>query len=390
MQDAFQERTDGALEIIANAPISSQEVELFSLSYAGLETATLGSVGSQLANYAGAVQTQSYIDRREIAASQIEQSFIDGYARGQASYQINSTNRLTRLSNQMTGKQIGNYFSDLSYERMKQFGTLGDMGVGVLEGFADGIYQGLQFTGMALAAINPIFQAAHYYSGNGLFNPFTAETHSFLDAPTTIQQAGGRQLGGVTSFFVGGEGILLAGAKGLSKANDLLVANRRLNNPALTERTVVLNSRLEQATLLSDSLPGLSVNQAQALLDSAFNLKNPAEVVIGGSRVRSQFGGPINRVDSDLDIGFNNEISSGQVKRILNNFDNAGELRSERGIRIVTGNKPKSGLITSPQDFFQLSGKRTYPLSQAGQPFVPSGYISINPNGTVKFVPPGR
>lgn len=111
------------------------------------------------------------------------------------------------------------------------------------------------------------------------------------------------------------------------------------------------------------------------------------EVVIGGSRVRSFFGQGEFRATgdsiSDLDIGFNSKMSNRQVNRILDEFDSAGSLSSERGIKISSGNNPPSGYIESPQQFFQHSG-----LRYDGTPYSPSGYISFHPDGTISIVPP--
>ncbi|MET1257446.1 hypothetical protein [Aliikangiella maris] len=133
----------------------------------------------------------------------------------------------------------------------------------------------------------------------------------------------------------------------------------------------------------------MSNKQATALLEAAFDPRKPVEVVIGGSRVRNFFGKGEFRLDSDLDIGFNAKMKNSQIDRILNSFDEAGDLVSERGVKIFAGNKPPSGIIESPQEFFQRSGIREFPPSRAGEPFGPSGYISINPDGTITLVPPG-
>ncbi len=165
-----------------------------------------------------------------------------------------------------------------------------------------------------------------------------------------------------------------------------LVPNKLITSPT----TIKTNGIAEQASHLADMVPGMSNKQATALLEAAFEPRKPVEVVIGGSRVRNFFGKGEFRLDSDLDIGFNaTKMKNSKINRILNSFDEAGDLVSERDIKIFSGNKPKSGIIESPQEFFQRSGIREFPPSRAGEPFVPSGYISINPDGTITLVPPG-
>ena len=157
------------------------------------------------------------------------------------------------------------------------------------------------------------------------------------------------------------------------------------------QRTVLSTSgAAEQAQIASSMVPGLTEAQAKVLFEGAFNPNKPVEVVLGGSRVRSYFGEGTFRPDSDLDIGFNSKMKNHQVDGILDAFDAQGPLQSERGIRIFSGNKPPSGRIDSPQEFFQRSGVRgPFPPERAGEPFGPSGFISFHPDGTITIVPPG-
>ncbi len=136
------------------------------------------------------------------------------------------------------------------------------------------------------------------------------------------------------------------------------------------------------------TIPGWSEAKARALLEASFNPHKPVEVVVGGSRVRSFFGKGEFRLDSDLDIGFNAKMKNKQIDTILDAFDSAGSLKSERGIRIFSGNNPPSGSIKSPQEFFQRSGIREFPPERYGEPFSPSGHISYHPDGTITIVPP--
>ncbi|MEH6460636.1 hypothetical protein [Chitinimonas sp. JJ19] len=194
---------------------------------------------------------------------------------------------------------------------------------------------------------------------------------------------------GVASVFGIGLSVLRRqAATGVLRIGQINVPNSATR---IMERTVITTAGLdEQVGHITQMVPGLDVAQAKALLQSAFNPNKPVEVVIGGSRVRSFFGEGAFRPDSDLDIGFAAKMKNHQIDNILDAFDSAGALKSERGIRIFSGNNPPSGPIVSPQEFFQRSGIRgPFPPERAGQPFGPSGYISVHPNGTITIVPPG-
>lgn len=158
------------------------------------------------------------------------------------------------------------------------------------------------------------------------------------------------------------------------------------NKEITTIKTKNLEEQINHAAKI---IPGLEVEQARTLLSAAFNPNKPVEVVIGGSRVRSIFENPNFRLDSDLDIGFAAKMKNSQIDKILDQFDAIGPLKSERGIKIFSGNNPPSGPIASPQEFFQRSGVREFPIERMGEPFGPSGYISFHPDGTITIVPPG-
>lgn len=160
----------------------------------------------------------------------------------------------------------------------------------------------------------------------------------------------------------------------------------------ITESRVLSTGGIdEQVAHAVRMVPGLEEGQARALLQAAFNPNKPVEVVLGGSRIRSFFGQGTFRLDSDLDIGFAAKMKNHQIDNILDSFDASGVLKSERQIKIFSGNKPLSGPIVSPQEFFQRSGFRgPLPPERAGEPFAPSGYISFHPNGTITIVPPGK
>lgn len=159
-------------------------------------------------------------------------------------------------------------------------------------------------------------------------------------------------------------------------------------NNLITEKTIIKTKGIdEQVSLIANMVPGLKRAQAEALLRASFNTDKPVEVVLGGSRIRNFFGQGEFRATgdniSDLDIGFNAKMSNRQVDRILDQFDSAGSLKSEKAIKISSGNKPPSGYIESPQQFFQHSG-----LRYDGTPYRPSGYISVHPDGTITIAPP--
>jgi hypothetical protein len=229
--------------------------------------------------------------------------------------------------------------------------------------------------------INPEGRVARIFSPSESTIALRSTAAKIVDTWTSPGQSfeaagGGRQL------FVANKGVMteVLGPEGIGDAAAV--------SP---QRTVLSTAGVsEQAQLAASMVPGLTEAQARVLLEGAFNPNKPVEVVLGGSRVRSYFGEGTFRPDSDLDIGFNAKMKNNQVDRILDSFDAEGPLQSERGIRIFSGNNPPSGLIESPQEFFQRSGVRgPFPPERAGEPFGPSGFISFHPDGTVTIVPPG-
>jgi len=145
--------------------------------------------------------------------------------------------------------------------------------------------------------------------------------------------------------------------------------------------TKVLTKSLdEQVGVVSDAIPGLGREQAKVLLEAA--RARGTGIVFGGSRVSRHFGRGAFKPTSDLDIGFTEELSSNQVKRILNKFDNAGPLKAERAIRVI----PLNPKISTPEEFFQRSGIRH---ANDGKTFFgPSGSITAYPDGRVTFISP--
>ena len=143
---------------------------------------------------------------------------------------------------------------------------------------------------------------------------------------------------------------------------------------------VLAKSLDEQVGAVSDAIPGLGREQAKVLLEAA--RARGTGVVFGGSRVSSHFGRGAFKPTSDLDIGFTEPLKTKHVKKILNKFDNAGPLKSERGIKIT----PENPKIATPEEFFQRSGVR-YKLDSKTF-FGPSGSITAYPDGRVTFISP--
>ena len=145
------------------------------------------------------------------------------------------------------------------------------------------------------------------------------------------------------------------------------------------------NSLDEQAKFLSNSIEGLSVNQAKIILETGVN-KNTS-IVLGGSRIRGD-----NTINSDIDVGFGS-LNSNQgwkaIKQIQSKSNKLeGALKLEE-TRITPGNSTKSiPLIKSPEEFFQRNGIRGVNDSKAGQVYLGSGSISVFPDGRIEIMPP--
>ena len=106
-------------------------------------------------------------------------------------------------------------------------------------------------------------------------------------------------------------------------------------------------------------------------------------VVFGGSRVRGDFG-----PESDLDVGFGS-LTKSQARKILGKAEDTGGLPLEKTL-IVPGNKTRSiPEIRTPEEFFQRSGTRVAPDHRAGESFIPSGSITVRPDGSIVFTPGG-
>ncbi|WP_373687364.1 nucleotidyltransferase domain-containing protein [Zooshikella harenae] len=117
-------------------------------------------------------------------------------------------------------------------------------------------------------------------------------------------------------------------------------------------------------------------------------LKRDSTVVFGGSRIRGDFG-----KGSDIDVGFGS-LSEKQAQRIIKNInktaaDNPNFLKMEE-LTIVPGKTTQTiETMTTPEQFFQRSGTRAGGDLKAGQPYIPSGSITITPDGKIIILPPG-
>ncbi|MBI0394179.1 nucleotidyltransferase domain-containing protein [Acinetobacter bereziniae] len=153
--------------------------------------------------------------------------------------------------------------------------------------------------------------------------------------------------------------------------------------PSYTE--LKFNSLDEQAKFLSNSIEGLSVEQAKIILEAGVS-KNTS-IVIGGSRVRGN-----NSSTSDIDIGFGSLNANQawkaiqQIQKKSNQLDSSLKLEETR---IVPGNSTTSiPTIKSPEEFFQRNGIRGAKDEKAGQVYFGSGAVSVFPDGRVIITPP--
>lgn len=143
----------------------------------------------------------------------------------------------------------------------------------------------------------------------------------------------------------------------------------------------------EQAEFLSKAVNGLPKEQAKVILEIAKN--SNTSVVFGGSRVRGDF-----HDGSDIDIGFGhiNANKAGKIiKKINDKSQNINGALNPEPTRIVPNNEtPNIQRIESPEEFFQRSGVRADKDEKAGQPYVPSGSITVDTDGTITIIPPKK
>lgn len=153
-----------------------------------------------------------------------------------------------------------------------------------------------------------------------------------------------------------------------------------------------LSGPAEQASFLATHIPELSEAQAQMILGKAFARDSSA--VFGGSRIRGDYKSGGFGVGSDIDVGFG-ELNANQAGKVIDGLNkqfsqDPNMLMLER-TRITPGNSTPTITepIVSPEEFFQRSGMRVPPDPKAGQPYVPSGSVTVMPDGRVIITPPG-
>jgi hypothetical protein len=182
----------------------------------------------------------------------------------------------------------------------------------------------------------------------------------------------------VAEELAGPPNIRLALSQGPKSALDSAATG---SHGGLTSRQLRIGSLADQAKFLSENVPGLTQEQALSLLTAA--QQRGSSVVIGGSRIRGNF-----RPDSDLDVGYGN-LSKAQAQKINEKVSDLGPLKIDR-TPIVPGHESKSvPKISSPEEFFQRGGVRGPGDPRAGEPYLPSGSITVTPQGDVIIIPPG-
>ena len=96
--------------------------------------------------------------------------------------------------------------------------------------------------------------------------------------------------------------------------------------------------------------------------------------MFGGSRLRGDF-----KEGSDIDVGFGN-LSARQAQRVIKNINKQNLGLKLEELTIVPGKQTNTiAPMVSPEEFFQRSGIRAGGDLKAGQPYVPSGSITITP-----------
>jgi len=142
------------------------------------------------------------------------------------------------------------------------------------------------------------------------------------------------------------------------------------------------DSIAQQAEFLSKYIPGVTTEHATAILQAAS--KRNSSAVFGGSRVRGDF-----KPNSDLDVGFGN-LSEKQASRIIKQINKSGFNISLEELTIVPGKTTKTiQKIQTPEEFFQRSGIRDGGDLRKGEKYLPSGSVTVTPDGRVIINPPG-
>ena len=233
------------------------------------------------------------------------------------------------------------------------------------------------------------------------------------DDPAAIRQATALPAGiglGLATGYAGSARGLGGGLRGLSQAGDAapgpgftslldnpvrqtadvtglvsrpLYTGRSIFSSFPARTTLQLGSLDAQANFLSTHIPGLTPAQASSILDSAFTRDSSA--VFGGSRVRGNFTDL-----SDVDVGFGS-LSERQAQRVIGAINGQGHAVPMERLTIVPGKSTATiPEIVSPEEFFQRSGLRAGGDPRAGEPFFPSGSVTVTKDGRILLIPPGQ
>lgn len=148
-------------------------------------------------------------------------------------------------------------------------------------------------------------------------------------------------------------------------------------------------TREQQVDAIVENVNGMPKSQAEFIVDKAFADPNSTSVTFGGSRVRGN-----NRADSDVDIGYGNlnpnqagKMNS-KVRKQSRKAGNEDWVPVEE-LQIAPGKKTDTiDEIKSPEEFFQRSGTRSENDPRAGEPYNPSGSLTVTPDGKIIKIPP--
>ncbi len=336
----FQKATDGAIEIIANAPISEPEIIPFSLSYDGLETAVIGSVGAQNARFAGEVQTESYNLRRQFAQKQIENARIEGEVTG-----IDNYNR--GVSNRNVGFNVD----------LNDYATRASFVSGQSDAFTDAVLTGLDVsTDIVLLAGGGVGLGARL-----AFSGFKTVVGGF-----TSKSLGGVLAGGIKSYagFSIAEAGINATVSGIS--NGRFATGDLVNSTVAGARQVLelggaaseildkgglarisfaqkaFNGELEGKVVvgfLNDSLlavqgkfPQVGADFAQSLLND-LNLKGLPGASKDNLNVSFRGGVDLATGNRSIDAIFESDLVKGELFRL----GNVGKIKGSVGFRTTNG-----------------------------------------------------
>lgn len=79
----------------------------------------------------------------------------------------------------------------------------------------------------------------------------------------------------------------------------------------------------------------------------------------------------------------------GKISKKLNSRRGDSDLVLEQTVITPGNSTPNISRIKSPEEFFQRSGTRAGNDKKAGEPYNPSGSITVNPDGSIRILPPG-